>query len=503
MTEETAEGRRMAQAGWKRWGPYLSERQWGTVREDYSSTGSAWDYFSHDQARSRAYRWGEDGIAGLCDDQQLLCFAIALWNGRDPILKERMFGLTGNEGNHGEDVKEYYFYLDNTPSHSYMSMLYKYPQAAYPYDQLIHENRRRGRDAPEFELLDTGVFDEDRYFDVCVDYAKLSPEDIAIRLRITNRGPETADLTLLPTLWFRNTWSWGQQASRPELVACADQSIEARHPGLGQRWLYCRDAGELIFTENETNLQRIHGIANASPYTKDSFHRYLIEGEKAAVNPARQGTKAAAVHALTIAAGSTCVVELRLCDQEGLASAFDDSYQGIWGKRRQEADAFYRSLTPGAMGEDLRRVQRQAFAGLLWSKQFFHYDVNLWLKGDPGQPSPPAQRKQARNAAWVHLNNADILSMPDKWEYPWFAAWDLAFHAIPLALMDVEFAKNQLDLMTREWYMHPNGQIPAYEWNFSDVNPPVHAWATWRVYRSSSEIRVWRSMFWRGSFRSC
>ncbi len=488
MRQPSIERQRLRQADWKRWGPYLSERQWGTVREDYSADGSAWEHFSHDQARSRAYRWGEDGIAGLCDDQQRLCFSLALWNGKDPILKERMFGLTGNEGNHGEDVKEYYFYLDSTPTHSYMKTLYKYPQAAYPYERLLSENRIRGREDPEFELLDTGVFDGDCYFDVMVEYAKFSPEDIAIQLSIVNRGPQAASLKLLPTLWFRNTWSWTSDAARPSLQSRSDRVIEADHPGLGKRWLYCCDADELLFTNNDSNLQHLYGTDNPSPYVKDAFHRYLIDGERSAINPERIGTKACALHHLTIPAGATELLRLHLSDQDELAHPFDNRYQAILAQRQQEADAFYRELTPDTISEDMRRVQRQAFAGMLWSKQFYHYDVTTWLRGDPSQPGPPPQRKQGRNAAWIHLDNADVLSMPDAWEYPWFAAWDLAFHAIPLAYVDGDFAKNQLDLMTREWYMHPNGQIPAYEWNFSDVNPPVHAWAAWQVYTIDKRI---------------
>jgi len=484
----TIEGQRLVQPGWKRWGPYLSERQWGTVREDYSAAGSAWEYFSHDQARSRAYRWGEDGMAGLCDEHQLLCFGLALWNGRDPILKERMFGLGGHEGNHGEDVKEYYFYLDSTPTHSYMKYLYKYPQAAYPYALLVAENRRRGRDQPEYELLDTGVFDEDRYFDVVVEYAKLAPEDIAIRIEIINRGPEAADLAVLPSLWFRNTWSWSVDGPRPSLRAATDRCIEASHGDLGTRWLYGRDAVELLFTENESNLQRLFGIQNRCPYVKDAFHRLLIEDDRSAVNPARCGTKAAALHRLKIPSQGTHVLQFRLSDQHRLEAPFDDAYQAIWDTRRQEADAFYDALNQVMLSDDLARVQRQAFAGMLWSKQAFHYDVTTWLHGDPTQPPPPPERRQGRNAAWFHLDAADVLSMPDKWEYPWFAAWDLAFHSIPLCCVDPEFAKHQLDLMTREWYMHPNGQIPAYEWSFSDVNPPVHAWATWQVYTLDKQM---------------
>ncbi|UJB69613.1 glucosidase [Acaryochloris sp. 'Moss Beach'] len=467
---------------WKSWGPYLSERQWGTVREDYSDYGEAWDYFSHDQARSRAYRWGEDGLLGISDQQQQLCFALALWNGEDPILKERLFGLTGNQGNHGEDVKEYYFYLDSTPTHSYMKGLYKYPQAAFPYEQLVRENQQRGRGEPEFELLDTGIFAENRYFDVEVEYAKASPEDILIRINISNRGPDTKVLEVLPTLWFRNTWAWGDEAQKPHLHGIASNIVQADHPKMGQRWWYCSDTPNLLFTENETNTQRLFGLGG-SPYAKDGINDYVVGGQSEAVNPKQQGTKVAAGYRLHIPPGETQSIKLRLSDQSGLAATWEQDFDQIFCDRIQESDDFYGAITPACPSKDLCNIQRQAFAGMLWTKQFYYFSVQEWLGGDPGQPTPPASRIKGRNHQWPHFQAADIISMPDKWEYPWFAAWDLAFHAIPLAVVDPEFAKHQLDLMTREWYMHPNGQLPAYEWAFGDVNPPVHAWATWRVYK--------------------
>ncbi len=477
---------------WKRWGPYLSERQWGTVREDYSANGTAWESFSHDQARSRAYRWGEDGIGGICDRHQYICFALALWNGRDPILKERFFGLTGNEGNHGEDVKEYYFYLDSTPTHSYMKLLYKYPQREFPYARLVEENRRRGKGEPEFELIDSGVFDENRYFDAFVEYAKATPEDILIRITAHNRGPEAAELHLLPTLWFRNTWSWGGDGRRPKLSKEAAKEaavIEAQHDYYGHRRLVCEGAPELLFTENETNFQRLYGVGNAVPFVKDAFHNYLIHGQRDAVNPAQTGTKAAAYYRRSVSAGGSATLRLRLTDQLRETELFGDSFDAIFAARLAEADQFYARRAPEAVSADARNVQRQAFAGMLWSKQFYHYEVRAWLEGDPGGPPPAAQRKNGRNHDWTHLYNADIISMPDKWEYPWYAAWDLAFHCIPLALVDPDFAKEQLILLLREWYMHPNGQLPAYEWAFGDVNPPVHAWAAWRVYKIEKRIR--------------
>lgn len=496
MTQEEArlQTDRERQTYWKRWGSYLSERQWGTVREDYSSNGTAWDYFPHDQARSRAYRWGEDGIAGISDNHQRLCFAIALWNGEDTILKERMFGLTGSEGNHGEDVKEYFFYLDNTPTHSYMKYLYKYPQSAFPYTELVAENRRRNRQEPEFELLDTGVFAEDRYFDVLVEYAKASPEDILIKISVTNRGPDAKTLHLLPTLWFRNTWSWSYDQQKPLLKVSpsAANVIEASHPELGDRWFYCEDVANLLFTENETNNERLFGVNNASPYVKDGINNYLIQGQKEAINPAQTGTKASAHYILSINAGETKVVHLRLCNTsptslDGTALLGAD-FDTIFRTRLHEADEFYQRICPFELSEDIRNLQRQAFAGMLWSKQFYHYVIHDWLNGDSAEPPPPPERKEGRNHEWIHLFNDDILSMPDKWEYPWFAAWDLAFHLIPLTMLDPDFAKYQLDVLMREWYMHPNGQIPAYEWAFGDVNPPVHAWAALRIYEIEKKI---------------
>lgn len=495
----TAEEKRLAQdrdrtAYWKRWGPYLSERQWGTVREDYSANGDAWDYFPHDQARSRAYRWGEDGIAGISDNHQRLCLAIALWNEQDPILKERMFGLTGTEGNHGEDVKEYYFFLDNTPTHAYMKALYKYPQSAFPYTQLVEENQRRGKQDPEFELMDTGVFEGDRYFDVLIEYAKASPEDILIQYTISNRAAEAKPLHLLPTLWFRNTWSWGyQDEEKPVLkVLKADETstsvIEADHPSLGTRWLYCDAAPQLLFTENETNFERLFQVGNATPYVKDAIHEYLIHDRQDVINPDRIGTKVAAHYSLWLAAGETKTIRLQLSDLSNQADPFGAEFETIFRDRVSEADAFYERVTPTPLSEDLRMIQRQAFAGLLWSKQFYLYVIEDWLKGDPGTLSPPASRQDGRNKDWVHFFSDDILSMPDTWEYPWFAAWDLAFHVVPLATLDPDFAKRQLSRLTREWYMHPNGQLPAYEWAFGDVNPPVHAWAAWQVYKIERKL---------------
>ncbi len=470
---------------WKRWGPYLSERAWGTVREDYSPYGNAWEYFSHDQARSRAYRWNEDGIAGISDRRQFLCFAVALWNERDPILKERIFGLTGNEGNHGEDVKEYYFYLDSTPTHSYMKYLYKYPQLEFPYARLVEENRRRGKDQPEFELLDTGVFDENRYFDVCVEYAKADVEDILIKITVANRGPEAANLRLLPTVWFRNTWSWGNSGEKPELrqAQAGASSIEIEHPQMGKRWLHCDGSPELLFTENETNNKRLFGAENRIPYVKDGINDFVVHGAQNAVNPERRGTKAAAHYELTVPAGQEVTVRLRLTPVDAKSAVAFKTFDKTFALRKKEADEFYATVIPQDLSDDAKNVMRQGFAGMLWSKQFYHYVIKDWLQGDPGNPPPPAERKNGRNRDWPHLYNADVISMPDKWEYPWYAAWDLAFHCIPLALVDSDFAKEQLTLMLREWYMHPNGQIPAYEWAFGDVNPPVHAWAAWRVYK--------------------
>ena len=481
---------RERRAHWKRWGPYLSERAWGTVREDYSPYGTAWDFLSHDQARSKAYRWGEDGIGGISDRHQLICFAVALWNGRDPILKERIFGLTGSEGNHGEDVKEYYFYLDSTPTHSYMKYLYKYPQAEFPYGRLVEENRRRGKDAPEFELMDTGVFDEDRYFDVEIEYAKATPEDILIRIKVTNRGPEAADLHLLPTIWFRNTWSWQPGAPRPSLRQTSDvrnaSAIQLCQPAFGHRWLFCNGMPELLFTENETNTRRLYNYENGTRHAKDGINDYIVHGAKDAVNSAKTGTKAAAHYPLTLRAGETRTIKLRLTDLELPPENSDPcngKFDATFDERKREADEFYDSVTPRDLSQDAKAVMRQALGGLLWSKQFYYYDMGSWLKGDPAEPPPPAERLNGRNSQWTHLYNDDIISMPDKWEYPWYAAWDLAFHCVPLAIVDSDFAKDQLVLLLREWYMHPNGQLPAYEWAFGDVNPPVHAWAAWRVYK--------------------
>jgi len=479
---------------WKQWGPYLAERAWGTVREDYSSNGNAWDYFPHDHARSRVYRWNEDGLAGISDDQQNLCFALALWNGQDSILKERLFGLSGSEGNHGEDVKEYYFYLDSTPTHSYMKMLYKYPQSAFPYADLVETNRRRGKDAPEYELIDTGIFAENRYFDVFVEYAKAGPEDLLIRITAFNRGPDPADLEILPTLWFRNTWSWGWEHDKIPLptlkdVSPKDQShtqwIEADHATLGRYLLACDDVDALLFTENETNTERLFGSSNPTRYVKDAFHTYVLEGRDDTVNPAHIGTKASALYHREVMPGESISIRLRLMMADGRDLPDDPfaSFEKIFAERQAEANEFYAAIQPASLTEDERRVQRQSFAGMLWSKQFYHFNVEEWLKGDPAQPAPPSERTKGRNCEWRHMHADDILSMPDKWEYPWFAAWDLAFHCIPLAVLDSEFAKEQLLLLGREWYQHPNGQVPAYEWTFSDVNPPVLAWATWRVYK--------------------
>ena len=498
---------------WRKWGPYLSERQWGTVREDYSDSGNAWDYFSHDQARSRAYRWGEDGIAGVSDDHQRLCFALALWNGRDPILKERLFGLTNSEGNHGEDVKEYYFYLDSTPTHSYMKYLYKYPQAAFPYADLVDTNRGRGRKDFEYELLDTGVFAEDRYFDVFVEYAKASAEDLLVQITVHNRGPEPATLHVLPTLWFRNTWSWGAAAPRPVLRQAATGApgavIAAAHPDLGERYLYSDGATELLFTENETNTERLFRAPNRTPYVKDGIDSYIVHGRQDAVNPEKQGTKASAHYPLIVGAGESRTVQLRLSDVAPTALGSTTNGHGPFGKsfdeiltaRRQEADAFYATVIPASLSPDAANVMRQAVAGMLWSKQSYYYDVDKWLEEHGADPFKPI-RRAPRNDHWHHMYNAHILSMPDKWEYPWYAAWDLAFHVLALTLVDEDFGKQQLDLMLGEQYMHPNGQIPAYEWNFGDVNPPVHAWATIFTYRLEMARRGQRDLQWlEGAFQ--
>jgi hypothetical protein len=512
---------------WKRWGPYLAERQWGTVREDYSAQGTAWEHFPHEHARSRAYRWGEDGIGGISDRHQRLCFALALWNGRDAILKERLFGLNGHEGNHAEDVKEYYFYLDSTPTHSYMKYLYKYPQAIFPYTQLVDENRRRGKRDPEYELMDTGVFEENRYFDVFMEYAKAAPEDILIKITAWNRGPEEAQLDLLPTMWFRNIWSFGEKHGHPKLWRVEDYPnavvVAAQESRYGPRWLLAEGVPEMLFTENETNFDRVFGFPNATPYVKDSFHDYLIHRVREAVNPAQTGTKCAAHYGAQIAPGASVTLRLRLTNIDphagGLHTSpealnlqatpapgvgappaaskastqtdnpFGEQFERTFDLRRTEADQFYAHRFPQEHSDDSRNVLRQAVAGMLWSKQSYHYDVRTWLEGDRGQPRPPAERETGRNRDWTHLYNADVLSMPDKWEYPWFAAWDLAFHTIALSLVDPDFAKDQLVLLLREWYMHPNGQLPAYEWAFGDVNPPVHAWAAWRIYKIEKRVR--------------
>jgi Glycosyl hydrolase family 63 C-terminal domain len=494
MTEEhrRLEEAKRRTAHWRRWGPYLSERQWGTVREDYSPGGTAWEYFPHDHARSRAYRWGEDGLGGISDNHQRLCFAVALWNGRDPILKERLFGVTGTQGNHGEDVKEYYFYLDSTPTHSYMKYLYKYPQRAYPYGRLVEEAVRRGRDQPEYELLDTGVFADDRYFDVFVEYAKATIDDLLIRITVENRGPAPAELHVLPTLWFRNTWTWEPGSPRPRLRTGASPVgggvVEAEHATLGRRWLVCEGAADLLFTDNESNVRRLWGVPNATSYVKDAFHDYVVRGRAEAVNPAGAGTKAAAHYRWTLRTGETRSVRLRLTDVAPAGDPFDRDFDALIERRRLEADEFYATMVPGPRSEDARAVARQAYAGMLWNKQFYRLDVKRWLAGDPGQPTPPRERLRGRNHRWTHLYNEDVISIPDKWEYPWYAAWDLAFHAIALAPLDPDFAKAQLILFLREWYLHPNGQIPAYEWAFDDVNPPVHAWAVWRVYKIDRRV---------------
>ena len=476
---------------WKRWGPYLSERAWGTVREDYSAYGTAWDYLPHDFARSQAYRWNEDGIAGICDRHQKICFALALWNGKDPILKERLFGLTGDEGNHGEDVKECYYYLDNTPTHSYMKYLYKYPQAAFPYSQLVAENRRRGRSQPEYELLDTGIFEDGRYFDVFVEYAKADVEDMLVRITVHNRGPERATIHVLPTVWFRNTWSWGLDNPRPLLKRCGNSGavIELSEPDLGKRWVICEGSPDLLFTENETNTRRLYRWDNGLRHSKDGINDFVVNGDADAINPAQKGTKASAHYLLTIEAGGCATVKVRLTDTVATAGVGGVEFDEVLADRQREADEFYQTVIPHSLHADAQNVMRQCFAGMLWSKQFYHYVVTEWLEGDPAGPPPPESRKWGRNREWTHLYNADVVSMPDKWEYPWYASWDMAFHCVALALIDPDLSKEQLMLMLREWYMHPNGQLPAYEWALGDVNPPVHAWAAWRVYKIEKKRR--------------
>lgn len=475
------------QADWKNWGPYVSERAWGTVREDYSPYGEAWEFFPHDHARSRAYRWNEDGLGGFCNRFQNICLGVGLWNEQDSILKERLFGLTGNQGNHGEDVKEYYFYLDSTPTHSYAKMLYKYPQVEYPYGELVEENAHRNRHEPEFELIEAlqQAFNENRYFDVFIEYAKAEQEDILCRISAINRGPEPAPIHLLPHLWFRNTWSWGYDRPKPELRALNHNTVYTNHRHLGERWWYAdvplHQNVPLLFTENDTNYERLFGSPNAAPYVKDSINDAVVHGRMDRVNPEGKGTKVAAHFKAVLQPGETFTVRVRFTKQEN-GAPFSD-FETIFAQRIQEADEFYATVQRGDLSDDERNVSRQAFAGLMWSKQFYHYGIQLWQDGDPGQPKPPEARRHGRNAHWQHLYNLDVISMPDKWEYPWYAAWDLAFHMLPVAMIDPEWAKRQLILMLREWYMHPNGQIPAYEWAFGDVNPPVHAWACWRVYK--------------------
>lgn len=472
--------------GWKKWGPYLTDRQWGTVREDYSKDGSAWDFTPHDHARSRAYRWGEEGIGGICDNKQNICFALSLWNGKDPILKERYFGLTGAETNHGEDCKEQYYYLDSTPTHSYMKMLYKYPQSEYPYKWLVEESRKRNRHEPEFELIDTGIFNEDKYFDVFIEYAKASEDDVLIKITVHNRAPEAALLHVLPTLWFRNTWSWGYDNYKPSMTADGKNTINIFNEKAGNYFFYTENEAELLFCENETNLKRLYGIENKSEYAKDGINDYVVNGRREAVNPNQYGTKASASYKLNVPAQSSSTVRVRLSKTKN-DHPFED-YDRIFSSRIHECDTFYSELQKGIKKEDHLRIQRQAYAGMLWTKQFFYFNVNQWLEGDPGQMPPPEERKHGRNSHWKHMSNENIISMPDKWEYPWYAAWDLAFHTLPLARLDPHFAKRQLEILLREYYMHPNGQIPAYEWNFGDVNPPVHAWGTLKVYEIDKEM---------------
>jgi len=483
---------RTAKTPWRKWGPYLSERQWGTVREDYSADGNAWDYFTHDQARSRAYHWGEDGLAGISDDKQLLCFSVALWNGKDPILKERAFGLTNSEANHGEDLKEYYFYIDSTPTHSYMKYLYKYPQEEFPYGNLIATNKGRNRLDMEYELLDTGVFDEDRYFDVFVEFAKQSPEDLLIQISVVNRGPEAAEIDVLPTLWFRNTWTWWPGTPKPSLKQVSGQNgaqaVAASHADIGERYLYCEGDAALLFTENETNNKRLFGTLNASPYVKDGINDYVVHGHHGSVNPGKTGTKSAAHYQVNVDAGKTATIRVRLSDLAPAAMGHPfKSFADILQTRQSEADEFYKSITPSRVSEDEALVMRQALGGMLWSKQFFFFDVDMWLIEHGVDPMKPTGRFM-RNSEWFHMVNQHIISMPDKWEYPWYAAWDLAFHTIALSTVDADFAKEQLDLMLQEFFLHPTGQIPAYEWNFSDVNPPVHAWATIFLYRTEQGL---------------
>ncbi len=488
-----AEKQRLADAEartkhWKRWGPYLAERAWGTVREDYSENGTAWEYFPHDHARSRAYRWTEDGILGICDNHQYLCFAVALWNGKDPILKERLFGLTGNQGNHGEDVKELYYYIESTPTHSYMKGLYKYPQAAFPYSQIVQESAKRNRHDPEYELQDTGIFAENRYFDIYVEYAKNDVDDVFVRIRALNRGPEAAPLVIMPTLWFRDTWTWGDdRRPKPTLWRTSDCSIQASQFHLGDFHLDFEGSPELLFTGNETNTERLYGMRGENIYYKDAFHEYIIGNRKEVVNPHLDGTKSCGVYRVQLEPNQQSIIHLRL-SRPGSPTVPWEAVDKIFDARIADSYDFYCQLSDG-LPEEARHVQRQAFAGLFWSKQYYHFVVNTWLNGDPAMPKPPEQRKYGRDATWRHLFNEDVISMPDKWEYPWYAAWDLAFHTVAIAPADPDFAKGQLALFLREWYMHPNGQIPAYEWAFGDVNPPVHAWAAWRVFKIDEKIK--------------
>jgi hypothetical protein len=474
--------------GWKKWGPYLSERQWGTVREDYSENGDAWQYVTHEVARSKTYRWGEEGIGGISDNKQHICLAFGFWNHKDKFLKERIFGLTNRESNHGEDVKELYYYLDSTPTHSYMKMLYKYPQQAFPYDKLRAESSKLGKENPEYELLDTGIFDNDEYFDIMIEYAKMDQEDILMKVTVHNRGPKDAPITILPTVWFRNTWSWGYEKYnyKPIMNGISKRLIEISHRKHGKMNLYFEEADELVFCENESNMNRIYGIPSSTPYPKDGINDYVISGgQEPTVNPNHFGTKAAGIHKRMVPAGGKVTIRIRLANY--VISEPFGGFEDTMVKRIREADEFYEQIQKDVKDEDQLNIQRQAYAGMLWNKQFYYYNVNEWLKGDPEQPAPSNNRKWGRNSGWKHLYAANLVSMPDKWEYPWFAAWDLAFHCIPLARLDPVFAKRQLEILLREYYMHPNGQIPAYEWNFSDVNPPVHAWATWKVYEIDKE----------------
>jgi len=496
INQITAEDRRLADNAshkvfWKKWGPYLSERQWGTVREDYSADGEPWEYFPHDHARSRVYRWGEDGLGGISDINQDLCFSLALWNGKDPILKERLFGLATKEGNHGEDVKELYYYLDNTPTHSYMKYLYKYPQAEFPYQKLLDTNRRRSRLDPEYELMDTGVFADNKYFDVLIEYAKADPDDILVKISIFNRGKDRAAITIVPTLWYRNTWAYGKIKTRPDIKLNDTEKrwnmLECVHEDMGSYYLYGEKSGLVVFTENETNRERLFNQPNASPFVKDAFHDAVITSDLSLVGNRKNGTKSAFMHRLTLEGAGSVVIKLRLRKEKTGQNPFGKEFDEVFKQRIIEADEFYSQFVPDSPVSDVIAVQRQAFAGLLWNKQYYNYELETWLNGDPGQLPPPESRKTGRNADWKYLFNRDVISMPDKWEFPWYASWDLAFHCVPFAMIDPDFAKKQLILFTREWYMHPNGQLPAYEWNLGDVNPPMHAWAALKVYQIDKE----------------